>query len=115
LLIAGASLVTWIPVALFGPQNDPEVLRAFARKVRPPGPTWRRYLDDQPSEPLMPVVRRFFAGLWIVYGTLFGIGDLIFGRPLRGIVFVVIAMALLFWIAKSRPGVSEEGLEVQEA
>jgi Na+/proline symporter len=114
LLIAGASLATWIPVALFGPQNDPDVLRAFARKVRPPGPTWRRYLngDDVPSERLMAVIQRFIAGLWIVYGTLFGIGDLIFGRPLRGVIFVAIAMALLFWIARSRSGETDAAIAV---
>jgi Na+/proline symporter len=103
LLIAGASLATWIPVALFGPRNDPEVLARFARKVRPPGPTWRRYLGDMnETEAIGPIVLKFLAGLWIIYGTLFGIGDLILGRPLRGVVFVAIAMALLFWIARSR-------------
>jgi len=108
-LIAGASLATWIPVALLGPKNDPEVLAKFARKVRPPGPTWRRYLgDENETEPFGPIVLKFIAGLWIVYGTLFGIGDLIFGRPLRGVVFVAIAMTLLFWIAKSRSGDSDQ-------
>ncbi len=106
LLIAGASLATWIPIALFGPKNDDEVLRRFCEKVRPPGPGWRGVRESAP-DPVGPMALRFVAGFGVVFGCLFGIGDLLLGRELRGAALIVIAVLLLFGIVRAGAGDGE--------
>jgi Na+/proline symporter len=100
LMIAGGSLSVWIPVALWGPQNDPQRLKAFAAKVRPSGPGWKPYRDGD-GDPIWPAVWRFAAGVVVVYGTLFGIGHLVFGRMLLGIGLCLAAKAGLAFIIRS--------------
>ncbi len=100
LLVAGGSLAAWVPTALFGPANDPASLRRFARRVRPPGPGWRRY-RERPTDPILPAVARFAAGLVVVFGALFGIGDLLLGSGLRGGLLLTTATALLLFVLRS--------------
>lgn len=107
--IAGASLGTWIPVALWGPGTDDATLRRFAEKVRPPGRSWAPYRRSEP-EPLAPAVRRFGAGLVVTFGTLFGTGDVILGSRARGVALLLVAAALLAWIVRSREGSRESGV-----
>lgn len=92
-VIAAGSLAVWVPTALWGPQNSPETLASFARKVRPPGPGWVRYLES-PPEPLRPSVLRFLAGLGVVFGGLFGIGGVLLGRTVSGVVWISVALLL---------------------
>jgi hypothetical protein len=91
LAIAGASLAAWVPVALLGPVNEPETLRRFARQVRPPGPSWRPYLDGN-GESVRGSALRFCIGLVVVFGSLAGIGDLLLGQPVRGAVLMGLAI-----------------------
>jgi Na+/proline symporter len=108
LLIAGASLLTWIPVALVGPRNDEDVLRSFASKVRPPGPGWAGYRDSA-ADPMGPMALRFAAGVAVVFSCLFGIGDLILGRPLRGALLLAVTVGLLTWVIRSGARAGGEG------
>lgn len=101
-LIAAASLAAWVPMALWGPPNDPATLRRFAAKVRPPGPGWAPYRTG-PADPLAPAISRFIAGLCITFGTLLGTGDLILGSRPRGALVLAISAALLAWVIRSRP------------
>jgi Na+/proline symporter len=100
LIIAFASLGTWIPVALWGPRNKDQTLRRFASKVRPPGPSWAPYRSG-PTDPIKPAVLRFAAGLVVVFGTLFGTGNLLLGNVLKGTIEVAAAVVLLLWIVRS--------------
>ncbi len=97
IIIAGGSLAVWVPVALFGPRNDPEVLRRFAERVRPPGPGWRQWRKDAP-ESLRPALLRLAAGGVVVYGTLFGIGNILIGSGWLGVLLIGTAALLLAWI-----------------
>ncbi len=97
LLIAGASLASWVPVALWGPANDPATLRSFARLVRPGGPSWAPF-RERAADPIAPALLRVAAGLLVVYCALFGIGDLLLGRPLRGLLLAAVACGALAWI-----------------
>lgn len=99
ILVAGASLATWIPMSLWGPKNPPEVLRAFQERVRPPGPGWPK-LHGMPKDPLLPQALRFVAGLVVVYATLFGLGELLLGRGWLGAIELVVAGAALVWILR---------------
>jgi hypothetical protein len=105
LIVAGGSLAAWIPFALFGPRNDPETLRAFVAKVQPPGPGWTGF-RDRPAEPLVPLFVRFLVGILVVYGALFGIGELLLGSPLAGIGWLVLAAAGLAWVIREPSEVS---------
>ena len=99
-IIAGGSLASWVPVALWGPRNDPEVLRAFAARVSPGGPGWAAWRSS-PADPMLPALLRVAAGLAVVYGSLFGIGDLVLGRLGSGVGLLLLAGASLAWILRS--------------
>jgi Na+/proline symporter len=100
LIIAFASLATWIPVSLWGPRNKEETLRRFASKVAPPGQSWALYRSG-PSDPIKPATLRFAAGLVVVFGTLFGTGDLLLGNVFRGSLEIAAAVVMLWWIVRS--------------
>lgn len=100
LLIAGASLATWIPVSLWGPREDRAVLDAFAARVRPPGPGWALHRVGE-QDPLGPALARFAAGVIAVFGCLFGVGDLVLGATAVGWVEILCAAAALWWIIAS--------------
>ncbi len=100
-IIAGGSLAAWVPVALWGPRNDPDTLREFAARVRPGGPAWAAWRDT-PGDPMLPALLRVVAGLVVVYCCLFGIGDLVMGRWPRGIGLLLLALVGLAWILKGR-------------
>jgi hypothetical protein len=102
LIVAGGSLATWIPVALFGPRNDPQALRAFVARVQPPGPGWDG-LRTEPAPPLAPLVVPFLFGALVVYGALFGIGELLLGSSLAGAGWLVVAGASLAWVIRAAP------------
>ena len=94
LLIAGVSLATWVPISLWGPRNDEKQLQQFFDRIQPQGPGWRAF--GKPNTGRGSLFQNFMklsVGLWVVYGTLFGIGDLILGRSSRG--YVVLATVLL--------------------
>ena len=100
LIIAASSLATWIPVSLWGARENPETLKIFAQRVRPPGPGWRHYRQAD-SEPVRPLLLRFVAGLVAVYGALFSLGDLLFGSTGQGLAYGLAAVLALIWIIRS--------------
>jgi len=98
--IALASLAVWIPVSIYGPQNDRKHLEAFVAKVRPPGPGWAS-IRQGPGETMGPSLQRFAAGLVIVFGAIFGIGYLVLGpRPL-GFAISAVSLACLLWVVRN--------------
>ncbi len=99
-IIAVCSLSTWIPVSLWGPKNPVESLERFVEKVQPPGPGWASVRKVE-AEPMMPTIKRFGAGLVIVYGALFGLGHVILGSGLYGWGLLILAGVLLGWIVRS--------------
>jgi len=101
LIIAGISLATWIPVSLWGPQNDPDTLEKFARRIQPAGPGWQHQYQKSQSASLWPSFIKICLGLIVMYGTLFGIGDLIFGRHLRGSLILGLAIAAVIYLWRS--------------
>ncbi len=73
----GAAAV-WIPVMALTPPEAPETLRAFYRRVRPPGPGWGP--ARPPGEPRggslgLALLRAGFGGL-LLFGAIFGVGGL---------------------------------------
>lgn len=82
-IIAG-SLIPVALITFLTPPADDATLERFYRKVRPPGPGWRRIAARCPGvEPSMSLLR--IAGLWLtgtamVYALMIGLGSVLLGR-----------------------------------
>lgn len=101
LIVAAGSLLTWIPISIWGPRNTDETLRRFVSTVDPPGPGWRPYKDDT-FQTLAPVTGRFVAGACVVFGALIGIGEWFFGSPPMAIGLLALSAIALAFIVKSK-------------
>jgi Na+/proline symporter len=98
--------VVWLVVTFVTSPEPDEVLAAFYRRVRPGGPGWARVSKQlgYGTEPIPGGAlawTNWIAGIIAVYGTLFGIGKLVFGETVRGLVLLVVALAAFLWIARS--------------
>jgi SSS family solute:Na+ symporter len=78
--------ICWVVTAYVAPQTDPEVLRAFYRKVRPGGPGWapvRAALgpeaDTLTGDPLPLALVGWACGCTLVWSSLFAIGHALYG------------------------------------
>lgn len=105
LTTTGITTITWL-VATFltRPERD-EVLLDFYRKVRPHAAGWRPIAAMAPEVPRTRDLGRnllsWLLGCAMVYATLFGIGELCFGRMGQGAVLLGVAVvcALLIYRA----------------
>jgi Na+/proline symporter len=104
LLTVGITTVVWL-VTTFATAPEPmEKLASFYRTVYPAGPGWRPVarasgIPEKTGE-IWPNVLNWILGILLVYATLFGIGELIFGTWSRVLLFFVIAAvsgALMIW------------------
>jgi len=87
------SILVWVPVMLLTEPETDETLDGFYRRVRPGGPGWKRQRERTgiaPGHSLGRDLARSAAGLLLLFGLMFGIGGLVFGR-----VTVVAAMVAL--------------------
>jgi len=85
LSIVLASCVPALLVTLLTPADRAETLRDFYRRVRPPGPGWRRIAAECPGVRSDLMLFKLL-GLWIlgvgaVYGMMYGIYAFLFHRP----------------------------------
>jgi Na+/proline symporter len=106
LVTVAVSLVVWITVTMMTKPEDPRVLEAFYRRVRPGGPGWAAVSDrlgyGRESIPGGALAwTNWLAGVVAVYSTLFGIGKLIFGDLALGFGLLMIAAVAFAWIARS--------------
>jgi SSS family solute:Na+ symporter len=88
-LILGTAVgttIVWIVVTYLTPPEPAEHIARFQARVRPVA-TPRRFLH-------------WALGCVVVYLTLFGIGDFVLGRPLRGLVFVAVAVATTVFLVR---------------
>jgi len=110
LITAGVTTIAWILATFFTPAEPEATLLAFYRRVHPMVHGWQRIASLAPE---LPPVRDFRAnafdtimGCILVYGTLFGIGKLIFSAWL--VAFALLAAAAiagyLIWWDLSRRG-----------
>ncbi len=95
--------LVWLLTTLLTKPEPEEKLREFYAKVRPAGPGWGPIapLENGPVRGILgPSFVHWILGLALVYGTLFGTGDLLFGRMMQGVLLLVLAVGsagLLFW------------------
>jgi hypothetical protein len=102
--------VVWIAAAYLGPQTDARVLESFCRLVRPAGPGWAqvRAATGLPasSDSIPQAMLGWVAGIFLVYGALFGVGATLAGNTTLALlwlgVFLVSGVVVLrvlqgFW------------------
>jgi Na+/proline symporter len=100
------SLVVWLTVTMLTKPEDPRILEAFYRRVRPGGPGWaavstRLGYGREPIPGGALAWSNWLAGVVAVYTTLFGIGKLVFGEVAVGFGLLAIAVVAFIWIARS--------------
>ena len=93
--------VAWLTATFVMGPTEAGTLDTFYRRVRPGGawgPVAARHPDVHADDGLGSLALRWILGVAAVYASLFGLGGLILGTPLRGLAmltFGAIAIALL--------------------
>jgi Na+/proline symporter len=97
--------IVWV-VATFATSPEPESrLIEFYRRVRPAGPGWAPVAaragvpPGAQTERLAPGFLNWILGILVVYSTLFGIGQLLFGEW-AGVAFLAIALVAAVVLAR---------------
>ncbi len=97
IITVACSTVTWLAVTLLTAPESESTLLAFYRRVRPGallwGPIAARATDVVPKKDGLNNLLDWAAGCVMVYATLFGVGDLLFGRTQAGLGLLALAVA----------------------
>ncbi|MBI3185300.1 MAG: Na+:solute symporter [Myxococcales bacterium] len=104
LATAGLTTVAWVVVTLLTRPADEETLLSFYRRVRPPGPGWRKVAERAglpPEGGLSRAILGWAAGVVCVYGALFGVGKLLLGPRLEGAGYLAASAVAFAVVAKS--------------
>ena len=105
-LTTGFTTVTWLTVTLLTPPEPMAVLNAFYEKVQPAPFGWRPVAGNVTSQQsLLWSAADWIAGCAMIYGTLFGIGRLIFHQYAAATALLALAgicAAFIFWDLERR-------------
>ncbi|MEE8060382.1 MAG: sodium:solute symporter family protein [Gemmatimonadales bacterium] len=101
-LVIGVALTTvvWVTVTLLTPPEDPKVLQEFYDRIRPLGRGWQRVVDTRSGSADSPAaaIACWVLGCVFVYGSLFGTGYALYGKPVAtgvaGLIVVASGVAL---------------------
>jgi Na+/proline symporter len=107
LLTTFATTGLWLLVTMLTKPEDEATLTKFYQLVRPAAFGWKKFAT--PAEIKRPELRyNFFhwvLGFTLVYSTLFGVGNVLFGRTALGVTMLIGAAAclgVLFWSLNRR-------------
>ena len=107
LVTVAITSVVWITVTLLTPAEPIETLTVFYRRVRPEGPGWNRvaatagFAGQHAEGKLATQFLNWFLGCAMIYGSLFGIGKLIFKEWLSGFVYLLVAVSAGLLISRN--------------
>jgi len=97
-----ATAVVWVPVTLLTPAESRDTLVGFYRRVRPPGPGWRRVLDMDPTlpaaEPMGQSLVLWLVGCAVIFGLTLGIGQMLVGNRGLGLAVTTASAAALGYL-----------------
>jgi hypothetical protein len=98
-------------VTFLTPPEPTDVLRRFYARVRPGGPGWRAVVPGAVEDTSIGNgLVQWVLGCVVVYLGLFGIGDVVFGRWLRGALALAVALVLtVTLLGRVRAGDRVEG------
>jgi SSS family solute:Na+ symporter len=92
----------WLAVTYLTAPEPRERLREFYARARPGGPGWTAVAPEATGDATLGHgLVQWVVGCAVVYLGLFGIGDLLLGRPVRGLVLLVIGAVLTAWLVTS--------------
>ncbi|MER3426815.1 MAG: sodium:proline symporter [Pyrinomonas sp.] len=104
LTTVGVTTLVWLTATFLTAPEPEEKLREFYRRVRPAGPGWRRIaqLEGVPerNDEIISNAINWAFGIALVYATLFGIGELVFGAFGKATLLFLLAAscgAVMFW------------------
>jgi hypothetical protein len=120
LITAGCTTVAWLLATFLTPAESDAKLVSFYRRVHPTVYGWRRVAGLAPELPEIKDVKNntfdWIMGCGLVYGSLFGIGELVFMRWALGIGLLVLAGLcgyLIFWDLSRRGWQSLSGADAR--
>jgi len=97
LITVAVTTVVWLAATFLTKPEPKEVLLDFYRKVRPSAALWgpiaREAADVHPQRDGLFNLMDWLLGVAMVYSFLFGAGNIIFGRPGPGVIFLVAGLA----------------------
>jgi SSS family solute:Na+ symporter len=107
LITTAITTALWLLVTFLTRPESHETLQHFYNLVRPSAFGWRKFASSE--ERTRPELRYHFfhwvLGFTLVYATLFGSGNILFGRVAMGLAMLVGAaacLAILFWSLSRR-------------
>ena len=123
LVTVGVTTVVWVVVTTMTSPEPIETLVAFYRRVRPEGPGWtgiaaRADLSASHAQGRLYLqVVNWILGVALIYGTLFGIGKLIFKEWVAGFAFLLVAVVAGVLISRSlsQGEMTEETVHLEHA
>jgi Na+/proline symporter len=123
LVTVGVTTVVWIVATMFTSPEPNEKLIAFYKRVRPEGPGWNRIAAQaglsaaHAQGRLSLQIVNWILGCALIYGSLFGIGKLIFKEWAAAAVFLFIAIVAGILITRNltRDEKSQEALRLETA
>ena len=123
LVTVGVTTVVWVVVTMMTSPEPIETLVAFYRRVRPEGPGWtdiaaRADLSASHAQGRLSLqVLNWILGVALIYGTLFGIGKLIFKEWVAGFAFLLVAIIAGILISRSlsQGEMTEETVHLEHA
>ena len=92
--------VVWVTVTLLTPPEDPKVLQELYDRIRPLGRGGQRVVDTRSGSADSPAaaIACWVLGCVFVYGSLFGTGYALYGKPVAtgvaGLIVVASGVAL---------------------
>jgi Na+/proline symporter len=123
LVTVGITTVVWVATTYLTAPEPMEKLIAFYRRVRPEGPGWNAIAAradlaaDHAQGRLSLQIFNWILGCVLIYGSLFGIGKLIFKEWGLGLLYLAIAITAGVLISRnlSRGEMTAEALQLEHA
>ena len=123
LITVGTTTVIWVVVTIMTSPEPEEKLIAFYRRVRPEGPGWngiaaRAGLAESHAKGRLSLqFVNWILGVALIYGSLFGIGKLIFKEWGTGLLYLLVAIVAGALISRnlSRGEMTADALQLEHA
>lgn len=123
LVTVGITTLIWVVVTLMTSPEPAEKLIAFYRRVRPEGPGWTEIAheaglaESHAQGRLSLQFVNWILGVALIYGSLFGIGKLIFKEWGTGLLYLLVAIVAGALISRnlSRGEMTADTLQLEHA
>ncbi len=104
LVTVAATTIVWLTTTFLTAPEPAAVLDAFYRRVTPAGPGWAamsRRTGIVSPDPVAPNFLNWLLGMVLVYGVLYGLGQIFFGGIVRAVLAFVIAVIAGYGVSRN--------------